>query len=246
MWASPFTPARRKFTYTNCLPPIRRNETCPLTMSSLLGALPVMHCHPPGASSLEPSPKASSPEPCASVNVVRFGGGESQSRIKSPGPESSARLPSISKRPTDVPANVAPLVNRARTETAAIAESLLRMAISLLAVDPVVDAVGLQDEVGVDRRRDHGGDEEVVRLLVAAGAEPDEVHPVGERRLIRVVDADDVRGRELVLEVVRVEEARGMRVLDVPGQPHSHASVRRDVLGDREDGRARERDHVSR
>src|SRR5712691_3933526 len=245
MWASPFVPARRKFTYTNCLPPIRRNETCPLTMSSLLGALPVMHCQPPGASSFEPLPKASSPEPWASVNVVRFGGGESQSRTRPPG-ESTARLPSISKRPTDVPANVAPPVTRARTTTAASAESFLCMAVSLLAVDPVVDPVGLEDEVGVDRRRDDDGHEQVVRLLIAARAEPDEVHAVGQRRLVDVGNPHDVRGRELVLEVVRVEEAGGVRVLDVPGQPHSHASVRRDVLGDREDGRAGEGDHVPR
>src|SRR5438876_11082714 len=155
-------------------------------MSSLLGALPVMHCQPPGWSSFDPIPKASSLLPEPSVKVVRFGGGESQSRIRPPG-ESTARLPSISKRPTEVPANVAPLVAKASTATAAIAESFLSMAISLLAVDVIVDAVGLEDEVGVDRRRDDGGDEEVVRLLVAAGAETDEVHPVGESRLVDVV-----------------------------------------------------------
>src|SRR3989441_6667693 len=237
MWASPLTPARRKFTYRNCLPPIRRNATCPLTMSSLLGAPALMHCQPPGASSLEPSPNPSSPGPDASVNVVRFGGGESQSRIRPPG-ESTARLPSISKRPTEAPANVAPPVAKASTATAAIAESFLSMAISLLAVDVIVDAVGLEDEVGVDRRRDDGGDEEVVRLLVAAGAETDEVHPVGERRLVDVVDPDHVRGRELVLEVVRIEEARRLRILDLPGQPRGRGPIRSDVLGDGEDGRA--------
>src|SRR5919197_792201 len=87
-------------------------------MSSLDGALPVMHCHPPGASSFEPSPKASSPEPLASVKVVRFGGGESQSRIRSPGPELSTRFPSISKLPTVVPADAERLIRSATSEAA--------------------------------------------------------------------------------------------------------------------------------
>src|SRR5438094_4778571 len=211
-------------------------------MSSLAGALPVMHFQPLGSSSFEPSPNASSPEPDASVNVVRFGGGESQSRIRSPGPELSARLPSISKRPTEVPANVAPPVAKASAATAAIAESYLSMAVSLLAVDPIVDPVGLDDEVGVDRRRDHDGDEQVVRLLVAAGAEPYEVHPVRQRRLVDVVDPDDVPGRELVLEVVRVEKSGRLRVLDLAG--HAYGQVVR--LSDGEDGRAGKGDHVSR
>src|SRR5438105_2486894 len=73
-------------------------------MSSFDGALPVMHCHAPGSSSFDPSPKASSFCPCASLKVVRFGGGESQSRMRLPGPESSARFPSISKLPTEVAA----------------------------------------------------------------------------------------------------------------------------------------------
>src|SRR5438876_1087468 len=118
MWASPFVPARTKFTYRYCFPPSRRKAVCPDTMSSLGGALPVMHAHAPGASSLEPSPKASSPEPWASVKVVRFGGGESQSRIRSVGPELSTRLPSISKAPTPVPAG-APILVRSATTAAA-------------------------------------------------------------------------------------------------------------------------------
>src|SRR2546425_5613217 len=88
--------------YMNRLVPRARIATAPLTMSSLLGALPVMHFHPPGSSSLEPSPKVSSPCPVASVKVVRLGGGVSQS-IGSPGPELSTRLPSISKLPTELP-----------------------------------------------------------------------------------------------------------------------------------------------
>src|SRR5438132_9044128 len=179
MWASPFVPARTKFTYRYCFPPIRRNAVCPDTMSSFDGAPSVVHTHPPGSSSLEPSPNASSPEPWASVNVVRFGGGESQSRMRVPGAESTARLPSISNRPTEVPASADTPVASARTPAAARVESFPRIEVSsLLAVDPVVDPVGRQDQGRVDRRRDGDRDEEVVRFLVTARAEADEVQPV--------------------------------------------------------------------
>src|SRR5438128_5651173 len=168
MCASPFVPARRKFTYRYCFPPSRRKAVCPDTMSSLEGALPVMHAHPPGSSSLEPSPKASSPEPWASVNVVRFGGGESQSRIRFPGPESSARFPSISKLPTVVPASVATLVRSATTvATRQMGKKLLRMVAPSLALDEGVEPIGRHDQVRVDRRVDGDGDEEVVRVLVS-------------------------------------------------------------------------------
>src|SRR2546428_13405183 len=176
MWASPFVPARRKFTYRYCFPPIRRNAVCPDTMSSFDGAPPVMHTHPPGSSSLEPSPKASSPEPWASVNVVRFGGGESQSRIRSPDPELSTRFPSISKRPTVVPAGADRLVRSATSAAARhVGMNLLRIVAPSLAVDEVVEPIDRQHQVGVDRRVDDDGDEEIVRLLVSAGPETDEV-----------------------------------------------------------------------
>src|SRR2546425_11782147 len=114
MWASPLTPARKKLTYMNRFCPIARSATAPLTISSFPGALPVMHCQAPGSSSLLPSPKLSSPCPEASMKSTRLGragwgmvpAGSVLQSIGSPG-GSSTRLPSISKLPTELPANVA-------------------------------------------------------------------------------------------------------------------------------------------
>src|SRR5438445_11083742 len=245
MCASPFVPARRKFTYRYCFPASRRKAICPDTMSSLEGALPVVHCHPPGSSSFEPSPKASSPEPEASVKVDRLGGGESQSRIRSPGPESSTRFPSISKLPTALPASVEALVRSARTAASRQrGMNFLRIVAPSLAVDEVVDPVDRQHQVRIDRRVDDDGDEEVIRLLVSAGPEPDEVDAVGELRLVEIADLDEIGRSQLILEVVRVEDAEGVRILKGAGQAHLRRSARIDLLGDGRVSRARGGDDV--
>src|SRR2546427_8340305 len=91
-------------------------------MSPLGCADPVSQTQPFWSSCLEPRLKMSSPLPVWSMKVVRFGGGEFQS-IGSPGPLSSARLPSISKLPTNedpwsIPASISAI---ARTKVRPLA-----------------------------------------------------------------------------------------------------------------------------
>src|SRR5215213_4017487 len=93
-------------------------------MSSLGGTDPLRQDQPPGSSCLAPFLKVSSLLPLRSVNGVMVIEGSAVAQSSgSPGPESSAVFPSISKLPTALPAIAAGAAMAQQAATAATTRS---------------------------------------------------------------------------------------------------------------------------